>query len=107
VHAATKRFEIWLKGLFAAGISDASGGILTGLAAVGIDPQHFSQFIFYSLVFRVARSSLKNNSNLRGVIQYSFSEEGIRHQGTDSEASLGCGGLNRGGVRREVPFCRS
>jgi len=42
VHAATKRFEIWLKGLFAEGISGASGGILTGLAAVGIDPQHSS-----------------------------------------------------------------
>jgi hypothetical protein len=37
-----KRFEIWLKGLLAAAISGASGGVLTGLAAVGIDPQHFN-----------------------------------------------------------------
>ena len=36
MQAATKRFEIWLKGLFATGISGASGGIPTGLAAVGI-----------------------------------------------------------------------
>ena len=42
MHAATKHFEIWLKGLLAAAISGGSGGILTGLAAVGIDPNHFN-----------------------------------------------------------------
>ena len=36
------RFHIWLKGILAAAISGASGGVLTGLAAVGIDPQHFN-----------------------------------------------------------------
>jgi hypothetical protein len=36
------RVEIWLKGMLAAGISGASGGMMTGLAAVGIDPQHFN-----------------------------------------------------------------
>ncbi|HET8923816.1 MAG TPA: hypothetical protein VFN26_12580 [Candidatus Acidoferrum sp.] len=36
------RLEIWLRGLAAAAISGAAGGILTGLAAVGIDPQHFN-----------------------------------------------------------------
>jgi hypothetical protein len=36
------RVEIWLKGLLAAAISGAAGGVLTGLAAVGIDPQHFN-----------------------------------------------------------------
>jgi len=34
--------ELWLRGLLAAGISGAAGGILTGLAAIGIDPQHFN-----------------------------------------------------------------
>jgi hypothetical protein len=34
--------HIWLKGIFAAAISGAAGGVLTGLAAVGIDPQHFN-----------------------------------------------------------------
>jgi hypothetical protein len=34
--------EIWLKGVVAAAISGAAGGILTGIAAVGIDPQHFN-----------------------------------------------------------------
>jgi hypothetical protein len=37
-----KRFEIWLRGIAAAAISGASGGVLTGFAAVGIDPQHFN-----------------------------------------------------------------
>ena len=37
-----RRVEIWLKGVVAAAISGAAGGILTGFAAVGIDPQHFN-----------------------------------------------------------------
>ena len=36
------RLKIWLKGLLAAAISGASGGVMTGLAAVGIDPAHFN-----------------------------------------------------------------
>jgi len=36
------RFTIWFKGIFAAAISGAAGGVLTGFAAVGIDPQHFN-----------------------------------------------------------------
>jgi len=34
--------RIWLMGLAAAGISGAAGGVMTGLAAVGIDPGHFN-----------------------------------------------------------------
>jgi len=34
--------RIWLKGIVAAGISGAAGGVMTGLAAVGIDPAHFN-----------------------------------------------------------------
>ena len=34
--------QIWFKGIVAAGISGAAGGIMTGLAAVGIDPAHFN-----------------------------------------------------------------
>jgi hypothetical protein len=37
-----KQFEIWAKGIVAAAISGGAGGVLTGLAAVGIDPQHFN-----------------------------------------------------------------
>jgi hypothetical protein len=36
------RMRIWLKGMAAAAISGASGGMMTGLAAVGIDPAHFN-----------------------------------------------------------------
>ncbi len=36
------KVEIWLKGAVAAAVSGGSGGILTGFAAVGIDPQHFN-----------------------------------------------------------------
>ncbi len=36
------RLEIWMRGILAAGISGASSGVMTGLAAVGIDPQHFN-----------------------------------------------------------------
>ena len=37
-----KKIEIWLKGILAAAISGAAGGVMTGLAAVGIDPGHFN-----------------------------------------------------------------
>ena len=36
------KLEIWLKGILAAAVSGAAGGVMTGLAAVGIDPQHFN-----------------------------------------------------------------
>jgi len=34
--------EIWLKGMLAAAIAGAANGIITGFAAVGIDPSHFN-----------------------------------------------------------------
>jgi hypothetical protein len=39
---AITRLEIWMRGILAAGISGAAGGVMTGLAAVGIDPGHFN-----------------------------------------------------------------
>jgi Zn-dependent protease len=39
---SAKKVEMWLRGLIAATISGGAGGILTGLAAIGIDPQHFN-----------------------------------------------------------------
>lgn len=36
------RWELWLKGMFAAAIAGAANGIITGFAAVGIDPLHFN-----------------------------------------------------------------
>ncbi len=34
--------EVWLKGIGAAAISGAANGIVTGFAAIGIDPNHFN-----------------------------------------------------------------
>lgn len=36
------KLELWLKGILAAAVSGGAGGVMTGLAAVGIDPQHFN-----------------------------------------------------------------
>ena len=36
------RLRIWLKGILAAGVSGAAGGVMTGLAAVEMDPAHFN-----------------------------------------------------------------
>jgi hypothetical protein len=34
--------EIWLKGIGAAGIAGGANGVITGFAAVGIDPEHIN-----------------------------------------------------------------
>lgn len=34
--------EAWMKGMLAAGISGGANGIVTGFAAIGIDPSHFN-----------------------------------------------------------------
>ena len=39
---AWKNFEVWWRGLMAAGIAGGANGVITGFAAVGIDPQHFN-----------------------------------------------------------------
>ena len=36
------RWELWLKGMIAAGIAGAANGVMTGFAAVGIDSSHFN-----------------------------------------------------------------
>ena len=35
-------WQTWLKGLLAAGIAGGANGVITGFAAVGIDPEHFN-----------------------------------------------------------------
>jgi hypothetical protein len=37
-----KTWQIWVRGIAAAGISGAANGIVTGFAAIGIDPSHFN-----------------------------------------------------------------
>jgi len=39
---AIRTVELWLKGLAAAAIASAANGVITGFAAVGIDPAHFN-----------------------------------------------------------------
>jgi len=40
--SALKSFQIWWRGLMAAAIAGGANGVITGFAAVGIDPQHFN-----------------------------------------------------------------
>lgn len=35
-------WEIWLRGALAAAIAGGANGVITGFAAVGIDPSHFN-----------------------------------------------------------------
>jgi hypothetical protein len=58
------RVEIWLKGLLAAAISGAAGGVLTGLAAVGIDPQHFNLQTGIGATFRIGVAAYPQKSPL-------------------------------------------
>ena len=56
------RLELWLKGLLAAAISGGAGGILTGFAAVGIDPQHFNLQAGLGSTMRIAIAAAAINS---------------------------------------------
>jgi hypothetical protein len=40
--SAWKNFEVWWRGLLAAAVAGGANGVMTGFAAVGIDPQHFN-----------------------------------------------------------------
>ena len=39
---AWTNFELWWRGLIAAAIAGCANGVITGFAAVGIDPSHFN-----------------------------------------------------------------
>ena len=63
------RIEVWLKGMAAAAISGAAGGVLTGFAAVGIDPQHFNMQSGISATFRIGAAAALINAVI-GVAAY-------------------------------------
>jgi hypothetical protein len=63
------KFDIWLKGLFAAAISGAAGGVLTGFAAVGIDPQHFNLQSGIGATMRIGAAAALINAVI-GVAAY-------------------------------------
>jgi Zn-dependent protease len=64
-----KQFELWIKGVVAAAISGAAGGILTGFAAVGIDPQHFNLQAGAGATLRIAAAAALINAVI-GVAAY-------------------------------------
>ncbi len=64
-----KRLEIWLRGIIAAAISGGAGGILTGFAAVGIDPQHFNLQSGIGATLRIAAAAALINAVI-GVAAY-------------------------------------
>jgi hypothetical protein len=61
--------EIWLKGLLAAAVSGGAGGVLTGFAAVGIDPQHFNLQTGMGATLRIAAAAALINAVI-GVAAY-------------------------------------
>ena len=63
------KVEIWLKGVVAAAISGGAGGILTGFAAVGIDPQHFNLQAGMRETLRMAAAAALINAII-GVAAY-------------------------------------
>ena len=63
------RVEVWLKGIIAAAVSGAAGGVLTGFAAVGIDPQHFNLQAGMSATLRIAAAAALINAVI-GVAAY-------------------------------------
>ena len=64
-----KRLELWLKGLIAAAVSGGAGGIMTGFAAVGIDPQHFNLQSGSGATLRIAAAAALINAVI-GVAAY-------------------------------------
>lgn len=63
------RIELWLKGLIAAAVSGGAGGIMTGFAAVGIDPQHFNLQSGTGATFRIGAAAALINAVI-GVAAY-------------------------------------
>ena len=63
------RFHVWAKGILAAAISGAAGGVLTGFAAVGIDPAHFNLQAGIGATFRIGMAAALINAVI-GVAAY-------------------------------------
>jgi hypothetical protein len=64
-----KKWEVWLRGGIAAAISGAAGGVLTGLAAVGIDPTHFNLSSGLGQTMRIGAAAALINAII-GVAAY-------------------------------------
>jgi hypothetical protein len=66
---AMKKWEIWLRGIVAAAISGLAGGVLTGFAAVGIDPAHFNLATGFGATCKMAAAAALINAVI-GVAGY-------------------------------------
>jgi hypothetical protein len=64
-----KSWEIWFKGILAAAISGGANGIVTGFAAIGIDPSHFNLQAGLSHTFEIGAVSAAISAVL-GVALY-------------------------------------
>ncbi len=62
-------WRIWLRGILAAAISGAAGGVVVGLAAVGIDPQHFNLNTGIHATLQIAAAAAVINAII-GVAAY-------------------------------------
>ncbi len=58
-----------MKGIVAAGISGAAGGVMTGFAAVGIDPVHFNLQAGIGSTMRIGAAAALINAVI-GVAAY-------------------------------------
>lgn len=63
------RLEVWAKGLLAAAIAGAANGVITGFAAVGIDPGHFNLQAGFRPTLAIAAVSAMMSSII-GVAAY-------------------------------------
>ena len=63
------KIEMWLRGVLAAAVSGAAGGVLTGLAAIGIDPSHFNLAAGFGNTWHIAVAAASINA-LIGVAAY-------------------------------------
>lgn len=60
--------NVWQKGVVAAAISGAAGGVSTGLASIGISPEHFN-FQEPNLLFKVMATAAVINAVI-GIAAY-------------------------------------
>ena len=61
--------EVWIKGLVAAAVAGAANGVITGFAAVGIDPVHFNLQAGLSSTMAIAGASAMMSAII-GVAAY-------------------------------------
>ena len=57
----TRSLETWIRGLFAAVISGGAGGIITGLASLGIAPEQFN-FQDPHLLLKIGAAAAASNA---------------------------------------------